>query len=51
MRPIITVENLSKEFKTKNYTVRALDHINLNINQGDICVLMPDSNRKHGFDL
>jgi putative ABC transport system ATP-binding protein len=40
MRPIITVENLTKEFKTKNYTVHALDNVNLNINQGDICVLI-----------
>lgn len=34
--PIIIIENLSKEFKLKNETVKALNNINLTINPGDI---------------
>ena len=35
-KPIIQIRNLGKEFKTANGPVRALNDINLNINQGEI---------------
>lgn len=34
--PIIQIKNLGKEFKTASGTVKALDHINLDIFQGEI---------------
>ena len=34
--PIIQIRNLGKEFKTANGPVRALNDINLDINQGEI---------------
>ena len=35
-KPIIQIRNLGKEFKTANGPVRALNDINLDINQGEI---------------
>ena len=35
-QPIIRLKELGKEFKTANGPVRALDHINLDINYGEI---------------
>lgn len=37
-KPIIQIRNLGKEFKTANGPVRALNDINLDINQGEILV-------------
>lgn len=36
MKPIIQIQNLEKTFETKNGTVRALQDINLDINEGEI---------------
>jgi putative ABC transport system ATP-binding protein len=40
MNQIISVENVSKIYKTKHYTVNALSDINLNVERGEICVLI-----------
>ncbi len=40
MDAIIKVENVTKEYKTKHYTVKALDNISLDIERGEVCVLI-----------
>ena len=40
MDAIIKVENVTKEYKTKHYTVKTLDNISLEIERGEICVLI-----------
>ena len=36
----IIVENVSKKYRTGNYTVNVLENVNLSIGRGEICVLM-----------
>ena len=40
MDSIITIENITKEYKTRNFTVKALDHVSFEIHRGEIVVLI-----------
>ena len=42
-RPVLSIDDLSLEFRTRSGTVRALDHVSLSVRRGEIVGLVGES--------